>query len=218
MRKKTLLLVGASGLTGGAVLDYVSTGQYYDTVYLLTRRSLGISNPIVKELVVDFESLSSFDFEDNIDDVIICLGTTIKKAGSKEAFERVDYGAIIHSAQWAYAHGVKCCAVVSSVGADATSSNFYLKIKGKTEDSLKSIGFQKLNIFRPGLLLGNRNEQRFGEGLAQKVFGAWTQRWPFFGKYTSVFVSQLAKSMVESLQKHPNGEHIIHFRDMKKYF
>ncbi len=215
---RNLLIVGASGLTGGEVLNYALNTTYYKKIYCLVRKSLGIKHPLLEEIVVDFDTIHDYNGPFSFNDVAICLGTTIGKAGSKEAFEKVDYKAIIDSADWAHNLGASNCAVISSVGANANTSNFYLHVKGKTENKLKNIGFDKLLIFRPGLLLGQRTEERAGEGIAQKLFGEWTQKVIIFGKYTSIKASQLAKSMVEALQNENTGAKVLHFNDMKKFF
>jgi uncharacterized protein YbjT (DUF2867 family) len=218
MNNKVLLIIGASGLTGGEALNYAIKSNYYAKIYCLVRKSLAINSSLVEEILVDFDNLKALKLEHTFDDVVISLGTTIDKAGSKEAFEKVDYTAITESAQWAFEHGVRQCALVSSVGADASASNFYLKVKGKAEEKLKEIGFSRLAIFRPGLLLGDRKEHRVGESYAQRFFGLWTQSIGLLGKYTSVTAVQLAKSMVESLQSEEKGIHTLHYNDMKKYF
>lgn len=218
MNRKVLLIIGASGLTGGEVLNYAHKSGYYNKIFCLVRKSLGLDQSLVEEILVDFDKLPELKLEFSFDDVIICLGTTIEKAGSKAAFKKVDFTAITQSAQWALNHGANQCALVSSVGANAKTSNFYLKVKGMTEEWLKNMGFKTLMIFRPGLLLGQRIEKRIAEGYAQRIFGIWTQRVGLFGKYTSISAAQLAKSMVEALQENSHGLHILHYTGMKKYF
>ena len=216
--KKTLLIAGATGLTGGTVLDLAREDERYSQIILLVRRSLGINHAKVREMIVDFEHLAGVESDIIVDDVVIALGTTIGKAGSKAAFEKVDLHAVTATAEWALRHGAKQCALVSSVGADADSGNFYLRTKGRAESHLQSLGFQKLVIFRPGLLLGERQEFRLGERYAQILFGKWTQNWSLFGKYTSIHVHQLAKAMLGSLNDSRLGTTVMHFNEMKQYF
>lgn len=215
---KTLLLAGATGLTGGEVLKLTLSDDRYTKVCILVRKSVGIAHPKLHELIVDFDRLKEMKSVISFDDVVIALGTTIKKAGSESAFEKVDLTAVVNTAKWAYENGAKSCAVVSSVGADSSSANFYLRTKGKAEDTLTAVGFPVLLIFRPGLLLGERNEVRTGEKIAQTLLGSWTQNFGIFGKYTSVKASQLALAVLARLNSDLSGNHILHFDEMKKYF
>ena len=215
---KTLLLAGASGLTGGEVLTMALHDDRYSIVCLLVRKKTGIIHPKIHEMVVDFDRLKETQSVIQFDDVVIALGTTIKKAGSEAAFEKVDLTTVTNVADWAYVNGAKQCALISSVGADAKSSNFYLRTKGKAEQYLSSIGFTSFLVFRPGLLLGERNEVRTGEKFAQKLFGTWTQKISIFGKYSSIKAGQLAKAVIEGLNDNGAGMRILHFNEMKQYF
>jgi uncharacterized protein YbjT (DUF2867 family) len=215
---KTLLLAGATGLTGSKVLDLALNDDRYSKICLLVRKKTGITHPKIHEMVVDFDRLQITQSVIQFDDVVIALGTTIKKAGSEADFEKVDLTTVAAVADWAYSNGAQQCALISSAGADAKSSNFYLRTKGKAEQYLSSAGFTLLLIYRPGLLLGERNEVRKGEKLAQKLFGAWTQNISIFGKYSSILATQLAKAVIEGLNDKVAGTHILHFNEMKQYF
>ena len=143
------------------------------------------------------ELTNDFALPADVDDVYVCIGTTMKKAGSKEAFLKVDFELVQTIAQQAKAAGAKRLLVVSSIGANAESSNFYLRTKGQMEEAVKQYGFALCGIVRPSLLLGKRNEFRFGEKLGvffYKVFG-----FIFVGplrKYKGIYAVDVAKSMV----------------------
>ncbi|HCY00506.1 MAG TPA: hypothetical protein DG754_10235, partial [Bacteroidales bacterium] len=138
-----------------------------------------------------------YTFPANIDTAYCCLGTTIKKAGSKEAFLEVDLELVVDFANKAKEAGVKRFAVVSSIGANAKSKNFYLNTKGKVEEQLKAIGFKRLVIVQPSLLLGKRNEKRFGEDMGKVLYSVF--KFIFIGplkKYRGIQALDVAKAMI----------------------
>ena len=147
----------------------------------------------------------------------ICLGTTIKKAGSKEAFQKVDITYCYEIAKQAQARGVKNISIVTSLGSDSNSANFYLKSKGMIEDKITNIDFDSISIHRPGLLIGARNEMRLGEFIGQKIFPYFID--PFLmgsiRKYRSIKGDTLAKAMV-NLSGYREGINYYYFDDFNK--
>jgi len=121
--------------------------------------------------VVDFDQLSSHAQYFRADDVFCCLGTTIKQAGSEEAFRRVDFGYVTEAAHIAAAEGAEQFGLVSALGADAGSRVFYNRVKGEAEDAVRALPFRSVHILRPSLLLGERKEFRLGERIAEAA--AW---------------------------------------------
>lgn len=169
------LLAGATGEVGKRVLQNIIEENTNNPIYTLSRHKL--ENPEVNHhnLVVDFSNLSSYaqDLSNKqIDTAICCLGTTIKTAGSQAAFQTVDLDYVVAFAEMARAIGVKKIIVVSSVGANPKSGNFYLQTKGKMEATLSSLGFEQAHFIRPGLLMGPRKEFRLGEHLASWIMPA----------------------------------------------
>lgn len=166
MTSRTALLLGGSGLAGGFCLQALLNDPFYGSVISVARRKLEIApHPKLLEKIQPFETLASLDLPP-IDDVFCALGTTIRKAGSQEAFRQIDYQFPLIAANHALKFGAKTFVLVSSVGADATSKNFYLRTKGELEEALRKLPFSSLHILRPSLLLGKRNESRLGESFA----------------------------------------------------
>lgn len=164
-RSKRALLAGATGLVGGHLLTRLLAHPAYSRVEVLVRRALPISDPKLAQRVVDFEHLhASPDIA--ADDMFCCLGTTIGKAGSQEAFRRVDHDYALALGNLAKSAGARQFLMVSSLGADAKSSVFYSRVKGETERDIVAIGLPKVIFMQPSILLGERQEVRSGEKLA----------------------------------------------------
>lgn len=166
MNPRTALLLGGSGLVGYFCLQALLADSAYATVISVGRRKLAdLSHPKLEQKVIELDALASLTLPP-IDDVFCALGTTIRKAGSQPAFRRVDLDFPLTAARQALQFGAKQFILVSSVGADPNSTNFYLRTKGELEQSMASLPFQALHILRPSLLLGKRAESRPAESLA----------------------------------------------------
>ena len=162
-------IAGATGLTGNYCLEFLLLQIKITKVIAIGRKTTGIQNPKLEEVILKDNKLTSKVVADAF---ICCLGTTIKKAGSKEAFKAIDFDLPIYLAQELFKNGCKTAAVISAMGADENSAFFYNQVKGKMETEMKKIGFESLSIFRPSIIDGPRKEKRFGEkvGLAVMKF------------------------------------------------
>ena len=136
---KTALLVGATGLVGGLVLEQLLADTYFEKVIVLTRKSLGKSNAKLKEVLVDFNKLDDYATEIKADAVFCCLGTTIKVAGSKEAFKKVDFEYPFKIAQLAKQNGTSTYLLITALGASKNSMIFYNQVKGELEDEVSKL-------------------------------------------------------------------------------
>ena len=220
---RNILLAGATGLVGSMTLR----GLLADTcrvgaVFAPSRRALAVSDPRLVVPIVDFAAATSDAAiaaaieghpHGRLDAYLCCLGTTIGTAGSREAFIAVDRELVLRLAQIAYDLGARHAILVSSVGASRQSGNFYLRIKGEVEDALERIGFTRLDIMQPGLLLGARGERRPGEALAQKL--APLANPLFLGKlrrYRGIEADCLATAIVRLLE-HPQPGQYSHQYD-----
>ena len=171
MNVQRALVVGSTGLVGEEVVNLLASKEI--PVRSLCRSDLSSLNPFVENIKVNFDHLSEYkeNFKE-VADVYICLGTTISKAGSKEAFKKVDIEYCFETAKLALDAGVKNLSLITSMGADPSSSNFYLRTKGIIEDKISQLDFQSLSIHRPGLLIGKRKEMRLAELIGQKIHPA----------------------------------------------
>lgn len=207
--QKTALLLGASGLVGGFCLRLLLEHDAYGKVVAFTRRKLPLTHPKLQQHVVDFDRPESFTRLLKGDDLYCCLGTTLAKAGSKAAFFKVDYTYTLQAAQAAIQNKVNQLLLVSSVGADANSIFYYSRVKGELEDALKQLPFWALHILQPSVLLGERNENRWGEKWAALIgrrIDALTGG--LLTKYRPVEAEVVAAAMVSVAQKLEAGIHI----------
>jgi uncharacterized protein YbjT (DUF2867 family) len=170
---RTALLLGGSGLVGRFCLNALLAEPIYTSVISVGRRELAhATHPKLVQRIIDLDALASLTLP-QVDDVFCALGTTIRTAGSQEAFRRVDLEFPLAAARQSLKFGARQFVLVSSVGADPKSKNFYLRTKGEVEQALTSLPFKAVHILRPSLLLGQRTESRPGESFAvgaAKVF------------------------------------------------
>ena len=153
MTTRTVIIAGATGLVGKEILSGLLADDTVGEIHSLGRRAPGIEHPKLRVHLVDFADLPSLP---SADEVYLALGTTIKVAGSQEAFRAVDYAANLAVAQAALAAGAKKAGLVSAMGADSRSKVFYSRVKGELEDALQKLPFDGLVVARPSLLVGNR--------------------------------------------------------------
>lgn len=200
------LIVGATGLVGRAVIDNFGGRK----LTIVARREVAGH----AALVAPPERWGDIIAAERSAILISCLGTTIRQAGSQAAFRAVDHDLIMAAARGARAGGASHMIVVSSVGASAKSSNFYLRTKGETEEGLRALGFDRLDIMRPGLLTGDREgPARLGEGIA--MVAAPLADMLMHGslrRYRSIPASIAAKAIV-ALAAEPRAGTFVHEND-----
>src|SRR6202163_17670 len=163
-------LIGGTGLTGSFLVRDLLADSAITNVISVSRKSLNIANAKLTEILIsNLMKLPSIESKIRGELYFCCLGTTIKAAGSKENFEKVDHDAIVAFAKIAKAHDATSFTFVSSMGANANSMFFYNWVKGRTETDVKALGLRSLIIFRPALLVGPRREFRLGEKIATRI-------------------------------------------------
>jgi len=174
MEKRKALVFGATGLVGKSLTEQLIASEKYSAITIFTRRPAGINSEKVTEVISDLNDISGIKQSITGDDLYICIGTTIKKAGSVKGMEATDRDLPSAIASAAKENGVKRVAVVSSIGASEKSSNYYLRIKGEMEKGIQDVGFDRTVIVRPSILFVNRAEKRGGERagiIFMKFFG-----------------------------------------------
>lgn len=201
-----ILIVGATGLVGSSVLKLALDEPKITTVVAPVRKAIP-PHPKLLSPIVNFDSLPEDENWWNVDAVICTLGTTIKAAGSKEAFARVDLEYPLLSAAIAKKHNVSTFVFNSAIGANKSSRFFYNRIKGEAEDKLLNIGFKSLTVVRPGLIGGDRSEKRAGESIFKFVTKLFQPVLP--ERYHINPAEQIAKVILKAAIDAPNGLHII---------
>lgn len=166
---RTALLAGHTGLVGRHLLAQLLREGRYDRVLTVGRRLPEQSHPRLASIQTELGDLARQGTALASDDVYCCLGTTMQAAGSKAAFERVDYHMVVDLARAAHAAGAQRFLMVSALSASPRSPVFYSRVKGRAEQAVGEIGYATLHILRPSLLLGERPERRMGEAIAQKL-------------------------------------------------
>jgi uncharacterized protein YbjT (DUF2867 family) len=193
------LIAGATGAIGSVLLKLLNDSDQYSEIHCIVRREPATSGEKIKAHIVSYNELDQFNLQQPIDDVFCTLGTTIKAAGSVESFKKVDRDNVYQVGKLAQRLNAKTCTVISAIGANAGSSNYYNQTKGEVEVLLKGLGLNSLRIFRPSMLHGSRKEFRLKEELgyvaltimAPLLQGPWK-------KFRAIHVEQVAKAMYES--------------------
>ena len=200
LHKRTALVLGATGLVGSHLTRQLLRHDMYSKVRVFVRRDLTdtslTSNNKLEQVRINFDEMHTIDSTMFTgDDAFCCLGTTIKKAGSKEAFYKVDYTYVNTFAQLCHANGVKQFVLVTSAGSSEDSLFFYPQVKGKIEKAVKEIGFDHVRIIRPSVLTGEREEYRCMEEIAKSTMSALSFMIP--NKYAPIHGEQVAKAMIQ---------------------
>jgi uncharacterized protein YbjT (DUF2867 family) len=210
---RRVLLAGATGLVGRECLAQLTADSSVSEVLALVRRAPDpgtVHHRKLHFLQVDFEQLGLHARQLAADQVVCALGTTIKRAGSREAFRRVDFDYPLALARLARQQGARHFLLVSALGADASSRVFYSRVKGELEQALSAMDYPSLTIVRPSLLLGQREEFRLGEEAA-KLFG-----WAAPRRYAPVRASDVASVLVEAAREDRPGQRVIESADVPR--
>ncbi|MFJ7668629.1 NAD-dependent epimerase/dehydratase family protein [Lysinibacillus sp. NPDC097195] len=193
---RSAIVVGATGLTGTSLIEQLCEHDDYVSVIVIARRELQYKHPKLEVKIRNFDTLEERDIE-FAHELYCCLGTTIKKAGSREAFEKVDFEYPLAIASLAKKRGIPHMLVITAMGANEQSSIYYNRVKGKLEQALFELGLQRLSIIRPSLLVGQRQEFRFGEKVGEKLLKlAKPLLVGPLKRVRSIEASQVAKAMI----------------------
>jgi uncharacterized protein YbjT (DUF2867 family) len=219
MNELTATVIGATGLIGSLVLEELLKDDHFKTVRALVRRDLNMNHPKLQQSIVNFNDINDFTKRFGEGDIIFCcIGTTQKKVkGDLVAYAKIDFDIPVNAARIGVSKNYKKFLIVSSVGANENSSNFYLQLKGKTENALKQFEFESLEIFQPSILTGKRNEKRITEQIAQATMKFIS--FLFIGalkKYKPVAAKNVAKAMVAVSKKATRGVHYYQYAQMIK--
>ena len=217
MQSLTAVVLGATGLIGEQLVQQLLDDPAYSKVRILVRRPLEISHTKLEIAVVNFDNPVECRIKLGKGDCLFCcIGTTNKKVkGNNAAYRKVDFDIPVNAALWAKEAGFASYLLVSAVGANKASSNFYLRLKGEVENEIAGLHFQSFHIFRPGLLLGERKEFRFGELIAKpisKVLSLFLIGG--LAKYKGVQADAVAKAMTAVAKSGKQGKWVYYYPDI----
>ncbi|MGN6618766.1 MAG: NAD(P)H-binding protein [Ilyomonas sp.] len=219
MQPQTAVVLGATGLIGGELVDQLLKDDTFTTVRILVRKPVELTHPKLETRVVDFNNQD--DFKNKLgqgDCIFCCIGTTMKNVkGDKKLYRKIDHDIAVHAAQFGVAAGFTTYLLVSAVGANASSKNFYINLKGETEKDVAETGIKSLYIFQPSFLLGKRKEFRFAELMLKGIFKTISKL--FSGsltKYKAIEAADVAKAMITASKRSEPGTHTYTFKEMMR--
>jgi uncharacterized protein YbjT (DUF2867 family) len=214
---KKAIVIGASGLIGSNLLQLLLDGNNYTEVLIFVRKKMPVKHAKLKQVVTDLGLLDNHADEINGHALFSCLGTTLKQTPDKVMYRKIDHDYPVRLAQLGKQNGVKQYLIVSAVGADAASSNSYLKLKGETDEDLIKVGLPGLHIFRPSMLRGRTEKVRWDERMLNAVMAAVD---PFlFGglkKFHSIAAADVANAMYNQSIDNETGTFIYQYDDIIK--
>jgi len=215
MKGKTVTLIGATGLIGSHLLELLQHDDYFESVRVLVRRTVSFNHPKIQVMVIDFSDEEAYKTGIAGSDAVFCaVGTTNHKIkGDKAAYRKVDFDIPVNAARYCVKTGCPNFLLVSSVGANSKSNNFYIRLKGEVEDRVRSINIHAVSVFRPSMLLGKRQEFRLGETIAQALMVPVSFLIPPL--YRPIKAYDVARSMVAASKKDTSGFQIYHYKEMK---
>ena len=208
---RTVLVAGGTGLVGSACLRHLLARPAFGRVIAIGRRAPGLRDPRLEPRLVDLDALDGLELP-AIDVAFCALGTTIANAGSQAAFKRVDFDGVLAFARLAVRASARHFVLVSSVGADAESRNFYLRVKGETEQAVARLEFRAVSILRPGLLIGPRVESRAAEAVARAVVPLAN---PLLvgplRRYRAISADEVGAAMVSAAERDRPGQRVLEY-------
>ena len=213
---KTVALFGSTGLIGSEILKLLINDDNYETINVITRKKVTVQSKKIKNYIIDFTNPNGYKKIIKKGDVVIAsIGTTQSKVNfNKMKYRKVDYDILLNIAKVCKSNQASSFCFVSSAGANEKSKNFYLGLKGEIENSIMHLGLKSCLIFRPSLLLGKRNEFRFGEIMAQKIMPLFS--FLMKSNYKPIKATDVAKSIVSESKKVSQGNKIYHYSEMIK--
>jgi uncharacterized protein YbjT (DUF2867 family) len=211
--RRIALLAGATGLVGRELLPLLLDDNDTEEVVVLSRRPIATPHPKLQLGIVAFDQLRNFVLPP-VDDFYCCLGTTMRDAGSREAFREVDFDYPVTIARMALAAGATRCYFVSAVGADSKSRVFYNQVKGELEDELARLELRTVYAFRPSLLSGKRSEFRIGERAA--LLAALPIAWLLPARIRPIAASDVARAMHACGKRSAAGRFVIESDEIRQ--
>jgi len=207
---KTAIVAGSTGLVGKHLVQILAKSHEYESVIALVRKGSNFIHEGVFTIEVDYDQLSDYSEDLKADDIFCCLGTTMKKAGSKDNFYKVDFTFPLELAKLSEKNECEQFNIITASGANSNSMFYYNRVKGDVEQAVSKLEIPCINIFRPSLLLGERKEKRMGEQIGAVIFKYLNQLMAGpMRKYRAIQGEVVANAMFRGNQKQSKGIHIF---------
>jgi uncharacterized protein YbjT (DUF2867 family) len=215
MEPQNALIAGATGLVGNQLLEMLLSDASYHKVVILVRKPIPMEHPKLIQVQVDYDQMESILLPVDVHHVFCALGTTIKTAGSQEAFRKVDHDYVVRLGKFCEKNKVRKLLVVSAMGAYSTSRIFYNRVKGEMEIAIRQLSIPTIAIFRPSLLMGKRKEFRMGERFAQLLMGGLGFLFiDGLKKYKPIHAKQVATAMIAKAANADSGFRVVNSGEM----
>lgn len=217
MQPKIATIIGASGVTGTYLFNLLLMDKNFETIRIIVRHSVSKAAVNMEVKLIDFENEAAFKAAiDGSETVFCCIGTTQKKVkGNKALYKKIDVDIPVNAARYCKETGCEKFVIVSAVGANSKSSNFYLRLKGVMEEAVKATGIKAIHIMQPSILLGHRNEKRPGERVGKIVMKLFS--FLLIGKaqkYKAIHAKVLAQAMVNAAKNNEPGNFTHQYNDI----
>jgi uncharacterized protein YbjT (DUF2867 family) len=217
MQMKTATIIGSSGMTGSYLFKVLLQDKNFETIRVIVRHNTPKRVANMEVMPVDFTDADAYKNAIAGSDVVFCtIGTTQKKVkGDRALYKKIDFDIPVNAARYCKETGCEKFIVVSAVGANSKSSNFYLRLKGEVEDAIKSSGLNTIHIMQPSMLLGHRREKRIGESVAQRIMKLFS--FILIGKlqkYKAIQGKQLAQAMVNAAKNNTEGIFTYQYKEI----
>lgn len=210
---KTAIILGATGLTGGHLLDLLLEDDSFNKILVFTRRKTGKEHPKLEEHIIDLLELDDYKNLFKGDVVFCCIGTTKAKTPDKNLYKAIDYGIPVTAAKLAKQNGIKSYIVISALGANENSRVFYNKLKGEMQRDVLAQKIEYSYVLQPSLIVGERSDKRTGEKFAEVIMRTFNFLIP--KKYKMIKGKTIAKAMIE-ISKTGYDKHIISSAEIKE--
>ena len=212
---KTALVIGATGLTGKYIVNFLLESDNYNKVVIFSRRELSIDNPKLITQIVDFNKIDDWSELIQGDDIFSAMGTTIKQAGSKEAFYKVDYTYPANFIEMAVRNGAKRLFLISAPGVSTKSPVFYNRVKAQLEEYLETLNLESKVYFRPSIIYGDRENSRFAENVGERLLD-FSSRWiPGMKKLKPISGEELARAILNCAESEiSSGQHVYEWTEI----
>jgi uncharacterized protein YbjT (DUF2867 family) len=214
MKQQTAVVIGSTGLVGSHLLEQLLSDDAFETVKILVRKPINIQHPKLQQQIVNFNDYADYQSKLGTGNCIFCcIGTTNANVkGDKAEYRKIDFDIPVNAARFGKEAGFEQFLIVTAQSANSNSRIFYNRLKGEVEEVITTFGFSCLHIFRPSFILGNRKEQRGGEGFFKQLFKTISFMLP--SSWKPIEASAIAAAMINAVKSGKQGMNLYYYKEM----